>query len=62
MGFETGITLTLDNKVLTDTTYTLDPLTLMVTLNSITGFETYSSMVKNLSVSIVDTRNPSVVV
>ncbi len=25
LGFETGITLTLDNKVLTDTKYTLDP-------------------------------------
>ncbi len=62
LGFESGITLTLDNKVLTDSTYTLDPLTLLLTLNSITGLKTYSSMVKNLSISIVDTRNPSAIV
>ena len=62
LGFETGITLTLDNKALIGTTYTVDLLTFMVTLDYLTGFETYTSTVKNLGISIADTRNPTAAV
>ncbi len=41
--------------------YNIDPETMMITIISLTGIETYSSLVKNLVVSIADTRKPDLV-
>jgi len=40
----------------------VDPSTLMVTIDYIVGLETYQPIVKELVISIVDERNPTVVV
>ena len=53
--------MTIESYDSTHITYNIDPETLMITIISLTGIETYSYLVKNLVVSIADSRNPNLV-